>query len=160
MKHCTALLYHKDTAIDNRLFPQIIPTNQRRVSERLLTNESASLCLEDHRDVRGQTLRLEDKVRLRGWRADIAGPPVRGPVGLQPGPGLPGVPSQSTQSSTAQSEFSTLIGPGLTRLCSHWFDLYHSVATAALLCHKDTAQGTHEKNPREVFLAFRCVFMA
>ena len=46
---------------------------------------------------------------------------------------------------------SNLIGRGLSRLCFDWLD--HDVATPALLCHKDTAQGTQS-------IAFHCVFIA
>ena len=50
----------------------------------------------------------------------------------------------------SQPEFSTLIGRALKRLGSHWLDLGHSVAMPALLCHKDTAQGT--QNPLGYFV--------
>ena len=35
--------------------------------------------------------------------------------------------------------FSSLIGPPQTMLCSHWWDLDHSVAQSALFCHKEPA---------------------
>ena len=39
-------------------------------------------------------------------------------------------------------EYSTPIGRGPTGICSDWLDLDQSVAMPALLCHKDTDQGT------------------
>ena len=58
------------------------------------------------------------------------------------------------------AEFSTLIGRGPTRLCSHWLDLDHSDPMQALLCHKDTAQGSQIPLLLGAFLVFSCVFMA
>ena len=39
---------------------------------------------------------------------------------------------ECSQEKHFQADFSTLIGPGQTRLCSDWLDLDHSDATPAL----------------------------
>ena len=55
-------------------------------------------------------------------------------------------------------EWSTLIAREQSRYCA-LIGWDHSVPTQALLCHKDTAQGTQIPLLR-AFLAFYCVFMA
>ena len=56
-----------------------------------------------------------------------------------------------------QAEWSILVGPDpagyCALICWSWV-----VTTPALLCHRDTAQGTQSHLPG-AFLAFRCVFM-
>ena len=61
---------------------------------------------------------------------------------------------EPSREETLGSEWSTLIGRGPSRYC-----VLIGAATPALLCHKDTAQGTQSPllGP---FLAFRCVYMA
>ena len=79
---------------------------------------------------------------LLGLLAHLAGFCFR----ADPGDGSPPPPHpwrwRAGDGGLLAAAWSTLIGQGMSRLCSHWLDLDQSVATPALLCHKDTAQGS------------------
>ena len=61
------------------------------------------------------------------------------------------------EASLGRSEWRPLIGPDPSRYCA-LIGWDHGVATPALLCHKDTAQGT--LSPLlGAFLVFRCVLL-
>ena len=70
----------------------------------------------------------------------------------------PGVETGGTTDWHCLVIFSSQCHLGQIMFCSDWLDLDHSVATQALLCHKDTAQGT-QSPLLGAFLAFRFGFM-
>ena len=124
----------------------MIPTNESTVC--LRTTESVRVCLQATNEVleSNSASPQEDEITL-----SVKFAPVLTPVSA----------SQTVNISSQvppSSEWSNPIGPDPSRYCA-LIGWNHCVATPALLCHKDTAQGTQSPLLR-AFLAFHCVFMA